>query len=351
MRVVIVIFLLLFFAGIGTVGYLGYPFYRLYRLKDSHATFLEEGKKVHVLIPSKASPKTVATILEKKDAINSIENFLFFANAKNYNGRRIVPGKYQIKYGMTYNQLVNHLRAGNGRLNVKISFHYIKNLADLAKKVAPQIEASEKALLNVLQDSRTAQRYKFKAITFPTMFLPDTYKINWATSPEKFVKVMARKYKTFWNRSNRRKARAQGLSPSEVAVLASIVQAEQSKRPDEWPKIAGLYLNRLKRNIKLEADPTVKFAVGQPGLRRVLNKHLKVDSPYNTYRYHGLPPGPLSIPEKGAILAVLNPQKHPYIFMCAKPEYSGYHNFSRTLKQHKRYARMYHRWLNKQGIR
>jgi UPF0755 protein len=161
---------------------------------------------------------------------------------------------------------------------------------------------------------------------------------------------MSKAYHAFWKRHGH-KARKLGLSRFQVAILASIVQAEQSKRPDEWPKIAGLYLNRLKRKMKLEADPTVKYALGQPGLRRILFKHLKVDSPYNTYLHHGLPPGPIRWPLKQAMLAVLNYERHDYIYMCAKPTFSGTHNFAKTMREHKRNARLYHRWLTKQGIR
>lgn len=342
-------------ALLGGVGYAGvklYPYYRLYSLRDSAALTLDEMEKKTIFIKSGSSLEDVASFLDDKELLDDKESFLFFAKAKNYRKRRVVPGKYRIKGTMTYNSLVNHLRAGNGRLSVKVVFNSVANLKAMAEVVAKQIEPSEADLLKVLNDPAVHKKYGFSdKARFSTMFLPDSYRMNWATTPQAFVKLMAQKYKKFWGPRNKAKAKRQKLTPTGASILASIVQSEQSKRLDEWTKIAGLYLNRLKRGIKLEADPTVKFALGKPGLRRILFKHLKVDSPYNTYRHHGLPPGPLRIPDKRAIRAVLNPMKHKYIFMCAKPEYSGYHNFSRTLRQHNRYARMYHRWLRKEGIR
>ena len=337
--------------GLGFVGYKLYPYYRLYELKDTRVLKLKSNEKKAIFIPIGAKLKQVTELLNHNVGLKNPEDFSFFANAKHYEGRRIVPGKYRVSGAMTYNKLVNHLRAGNGRLSVKVSFHYLKDLKELAGKVSAQIYADGKRLYKMLSDPKVQEKYGFDKKTFKLMFLPDTYRFNWACDARCFIERMAKEYRKFWRGKNGRKAKKLGLSHLQVATLASLVQAEQSVKPDEWPKIAGLYINRLKRDMKLEADPTVKFALGQPGLRRILFKHLKVDSPYNTYKYKGLPPGPLNWPEKRAILATLNYAKHDYIYMCAKPEYSGYHNFSKTAKQHQRYAKMYHRWLKKEGIR
>lgn len=344
-------FVLLLFAGLGYGAYKAYPYYRLFQLRDASAVTASSKKSSIFYVPSKANLAKVADLLTDKGLIRSREDFVFFAKAKNYQRRRIVPGKYRLRRDMTYNQLVNHLRAGRGRRAVKVSFHNVKHFKDLAARVGGTLEQPPAAFLRMLKTPASAERYNFSAKTFPIMFLPDTYRMDWACSPACFLKRMAKAYRQFWRGKNDRKARRLGLSRLQVATLASIVQAEQSKKLDEWPRIAGLYLNRLKRNMKLEADPTVKFALGKPGLRRVLFKHLKVDSPYNTYRYKGLPPSPIRWPEKRAILAVLNYERHNYIFMCAKPEYSGYHNFARTRRGHQRNARLYHRWLRKEGIR
>lgn len=332
-------------------AYKAYPYYRLYQLKNSRALQLKKKQFTTIYIPSKASTQIVIDLLQSKKLLRDASGFQIFAKVKRYRGKNIVPGKYRLNGKMTYNALLNHLRAGNGRIPIKISFHYVKNLDDLALKVSSQIEATEEELRAALNDPKTRRRYGFNKKTFPTMFLTDTYHSNWALNAKQFIAMMAKAYKKYWSGKNKRLAQKLKLKPSEVSILASIVQAEQSKKLDEWPKIAGLYLNRLRIKMKLEADPTVKFANNKPNLRRVLYKHLKVDSPYNTYKYHGLPPGPLRIPEKKAIDAVLHYQRHKYLFMCAKPEYSGYHNFSTNEKQHRRYAKLYHRWLKKEGIR
>ena len=169
-------------------------------------------------------------------------------------------------------------------------------------------------------------------------------------TPEQFVARMLKEHKRFWNSTRLAKAKAQGLTPDEVMTLASIVDEETAK-DDEKPMVAGLYLNRLKRGMLLQADPTVKFALGEFELRRILYVHLQTDSPYNTYRYAGLPPGPIRIPSMSAIESVLNPERHPYIYMCAKEDFSGYHNFASTLTQHNANARRYQQALNKRGIR
>lgn len=333
------------------VGQAMYPYYRLYRLKDAPAMGHMKAQKVSFFIPTGAKLKEVSAKLKQKGWLLSLKDFVLFAEAKNYRGSRIVPGKYVLEREWTYNQLVNHLRAGRGRRSVKVSFHYIKDWAALAQKVASQIEPHAKALLAAFQDTKIQRQYGFTSRDFQMMFLSDTYRLNWACSAACFVKQMNKAYKRFWRGPRRQKAKALGLSRWQVYTLASIVQAEQSRLVDEWPMIAGLYINRLKRDMKLEADPTVKFALGKPGLRRILFKHLKVDSPYNTYQHKGLPPGPINWPEKRAILAVLNHKKHDYIYMCAKPTFSGRHNFAKTTRQHKRNAKLYHRWLTKQGIR
>ncbi len=345
-----IVIVMLLAIGAGIVGVKLYPFYRLYRLKDAPALSMDGKKATNIYIRTGTKLQGVAELLSKKDYLLDKRDFLFFARAKSYEGRKIIPGKYRITESMTYNKLINHLRYGRGRLAVKVSFHYVRNLKDLAAKVAPSIEATPEQLLKAFHDPALHKKYGFDAKTFPTMFLPDTYNVYWAISPKQFVRRMHRAYRRFWHKQKRALRRIR-YTPTQISILASIVQAEQSKKIDEWPKIAGLYLNRLRRGIKLQADPTVKFALNQPGLRRILLKHLKVKSPYNTYLHEGLPPGPLSIPEKGALRAVLRHSKHDYIFMCAKPEYSGYHNFAKTLRQHNRYAKMYHRWLRKEQIR
>jgi UPF0755 protein len=182
------------------------------------------------------------------------------------------------------------------------------------------------------------------------MFFPDTYKMEWDTDADEFIARMAQEYKRFWSEDRIQKARQYGLSQSEVSTLASIVQAEQQVHPDERKVIAGLYLNRLKKGMRLQSDPTVVYAVGDFSINRVLTKHLSTPSPYNTYINAGLPPGPINLPSKQTIDAVLNADKNNYIFMCAKADFSGYHAFATNLSEHNRNARAFQKALNHRKI-
>ena len=282
--------------------------------------------------------------------IKNKESFLWLCEKKKFGNDNLKPGKYQLKNGWSNNDLINFFRLCND-IKVNITFNNVRTLEQLAGKVAQNIEADSSEIVAKLLNEETYTYYGFKKETFITMFMPNTYQFEWDTDADEFIKRMSEEYKKFWTEERKNKARAIGLSQSDVSILASIVQAEQGKHRDEWPTIAGLYINRIKKGIKLQSDPTVKYAVGDFNLRRVLNKHLEVDSPYNTYKYEGLPPGPILLPDIRAIDAVLNYEKTDYIYMCAKPEYSGKHNFSKTLDQHNQYAKQYREWLNKEGIR
>jgi UPF0755 protein len=201
-----------------------------------------------------------------------------------------------------------------------------------------------------LTDKTYLAQYGLTPETAVCLFIPNTYEVYWTMNAEQFVARMKKEHTRFWNEERRAKARAQGLTPEEVVTLASIVDEETNKN-DEKPMVAGLYLNRLKRGMLLQADPTVKYAHGKFDLRRILLVHLTIDSPYNTYKYAGLPPGPIRIPSMAAIESVLNPAKHNYLYMCAKEDFSGYHNFASTLSQHNANARRYQQALNQRGIK
>ena len=200
-----------------------------------------------------------------------------------------------------------------------------------------------------MNDSTWCDSLGFTRETIPALFIPNTYEIYWNVSPERFMARMKQEYNRFWTEERRKKAEALGLTPVEVSTLASIVE-EESAVADEYPTIAGLYLNRLKAGMPLQADPTVKFAAGDFALQRILDKHLAIDSPYNTYKYAGLPPGPIRIPSIRAIDAVLNPAHHRYFYMCAKEDFSGRHNFAATLAEHNRNANRYRAELNRRKI-
>ncbi len=340
---------LLLFALLTAGAYYGYAFYR----KAYSANVDLQGKEnAFIYIPTGSDLKQVADMLNSLKFITDKASFLWMAEQKKYTGNNVEPGKYEIKNGWSNTRLIEELRgAARRELPVTVTFNNVRTLPQLAGKIAPYIEPDSAQILAVLTNDSIQAHYGFNHYTFMTLFIPNTYELReWDTSPEAFVEKMAGEYKKFWTEARKQKAQSIGLSQSEVAILASIVQAEQGRRADERPRIAGLYINRLKRGIKLESDPTVVFAIGDFSIRRVWKRDLQIDSPYNTYKHKGLPPGPINLPDISSLDAVLNYETHDYIFMCAKPGYEGYHNFSKTNAQHEVYAAEYHRWLRKEGI-
>ncbi len=301
-------------------------------------------------IPTGSNQATVLYELEEQNFIDKIGKLDWVMEQKNFKEQNIVPGKYTLRDGMSAAELVDHLRAGRGKEEVKVTFSSSRFLYDVAGKVARTLEADSLDLLAAFNNPEIQRKYGFGWETFPTMFLPDTYQMDWATDAEGFIARMAREYKAFWNEERLESAREIGLSQSKITILASIVQAEQQLYPDERPRIAGLYINRLNRGMRLQSDPTVVYAVGDFNINRVLTKHLSVDSPYNTYMYKGLPPGPINIPSKTSIDAVLNAEDNRYIYMCAKADFSGYHAFASTLSEHNRNARAFQVAMNQRGI-
>ncbi|MBO4444959.1 MAG: endolytic transglycosylase MltG [Bacteroidaceae bacterium] len=247
-------------------------------------------------------------------------------------------GNYVVKRGDSMRDIWLRFLSGN-QTPVKVVIPAARNLDKVAGVLGNKLMADSAAFAALLgQPEQMA------------LIIPNTYEVYWTISPEDFVERMQKEHDRFWNENRRAKAAAQGLTPDEVATLASIVD-EETARNDEKPVVAGLYLNRLHKGILLQADPTVKYAVGDPTLRRILFEHLKVDSPYNTYLHAGLPPTPIRIPSVRALEAVLNPAKHDYLYMCAKEDFSGYHNFAVTLSEHNKNASRYQAALNARGIR
>ena len=229
-------------------------------------------------------------------------------------------------------------------------FNNIRLKSDLVKKIGNRFEFKSQDLVEKLRDPETCQKYGFDTTTIMCMFLPNTYFVRWTTTPEKFLDRMHSEYKRYWTDEKLQKAQSINMTPIQVAVLASIIQSETNKT-DEMPRVAGAYINRLEANMPLQADPTVKFAVGDFSLRRILEKHLAINSPYNTYRNTGLPPGPIALPEPNALDAVLNYERNKYIYFCAKEDFSGYHNFAENYSDHLKNARIYQEALNKANIR
>ena len=232
------------------------------------------------------------------------------------------------------------------RLLVKVTFNDLRNKEQFAGTISNQIEADSADLIAYITDTSFLNSNGFTTENIVCLFIPNTYEIYWNTSAKQFVERMQKEYETFWNADRKTRAKEIELTPFEIMTLASIVEKEQSRRIEERPMIAGLYLNRLKKRIKLQSDPTIIFANNDFSIRRVLNKHLKFESPYNTYIYFGLPPGPICIPSRNAIDAVLNAEQHEYIFMCAKGDASGLHNFAITNREHINNRNQYKKNLN-----
>lgn len=263
--------------------------------------------------------------------------------------RHVRPGRYELRTGMSARRLASMFRSGN-QSPLRISFNNIRTMPQLAAALGRQLCADSAAFAAMLHDDSLAAGYGFRPAEFIGMFIPDTYEVYWTVSPEGFAERMHREYNRFWNDDRRERLRRTGLTEKEVATLASILD-EETTRTDEMPVMAGVYINRLRRGMPLQADPTVKYAVGDFTLKRILNKHLQVDSPYNTYRHAGLPPGPIRMPSVAALDAVLGYAEHDYLYFCARADFSGYHAFARTLAEHNRNARSYTSALDRLGIR
>lgn len=260
-------------------------------------------------------------------------------------GTDFKPGYYVFDPVMSNKDIVRMIANGWQKpVNITIR-GYIRSLEKFASILGTKFEADSASFAKVLTDREVMQSYGFEDESFIGMFIPNTYEFFWTASPEEFVERMNKEYMSFWTDERKSKAEDVGMTQKEVSTLAAIVISETKYVP-EMPTIAGVYINRLKKGIPLQADPTVLFALNQKGIKRVLNKHLKVDSPYNTYIYKGLPPGPITMPSIESLDAVLNYQKHNYIFFCARETFDGQHNFASTLSGHMANARAYHRALN-----
>lgn len=299
-------------------------------------------------IPNNSNFESVCDSLTKNNFLEDINSFKWVAKQKKYD-TNVKAGKYEIKKDMSNSSLVNLLRSGK-QTRVIITFNNIKNLDIFAGKISKKIEADSASLSELFSNSDFIDKYGFDKNNVIAMFIPNTYEFYWNTSPRKFFEIMNNYYKDFWTDNRIQKTKNIGLNKIEVSTLASIVQAEQAMRNDEKPIIAGLYINRLKKGMLLQSDPTILFALNNFEKKRVLNTDKEVESPYNTYKYAGLPPGPINMPEISSIDAVLNFKKHNYIFMCAKEDFSGYHYFSTNARQHEIYANRYRRALNKKRI-
>jgi len=330
----------------GSVLGISMTFY-FYQVFLSPNALIDQEEPYLLKIPSDADYAQVAHALYEEKVINDALSFGFVAKILGYQDA-VKPGLYQVEPKMNNLDLVRLLRAGR-QVPVKVTFHTIRTQEELAEKLSANLEVSKEQLLALLQDKAYIRKFGFEEETILSMFIPNTYELWWNTSAEGLIDRMHTEYQNFWTEERKQKAESLGLSQQEVSALASIVQAE-SQKVDERPRIAGVYLNRLRVGMALQADPTLVYAAGDFTLRRVLNIHKEIDSPYNTYKYTGLPPGPINLPDMNSLDAVLNAEKHEFLYFCAKEDFSGYHSFAVNYAQHLQNANRYQRALNAANI-
>lgn len=305
------------------------------------------GDEIRIFIPKESSEKSIRDTLTANlgkygEKVYTIWHFLNDNISESY-------GSYVINQNEKAINIANRIAKGR-QTPVRLTINVARTLPDLVEVMAKRLEANPEELMEAM-DSILGNNAEFaKKASYTGAFIPDTYNIYWNERSEMVIESLLGWRNKFWNEERLAKAKSIGLSPLEVTILASIVE-EESNKSDEQPVIARLYLNRIRKGMKLQADPTVKFAIGDFSLRRITGKHLNIDSPYNTYKVAGLPPGPIRIPQKATIDAVLNAPQNDYLYMCAKEDFSGYHNFAKDYDTHLKNARKYTEELNKRGIR
>ncbi|MBL6590991.1 MAG: endolytic transglycosylase MltG [Flavobacteriaceae bacterium] len=337
----IIIFSLISIGGVG-----GIYFYKIFY--ESNTLFNDE--YIFIKIPTNSTENQLLDSIKKH--VKDLSKFSKAANYKDYFSN-IKPGRYKLENGFNNNQIINSLRSNN--VPIKITYNNIETFDQLIKRISERIEADSLSLSNVFYEKNFLDDLGLDSESVFSLFIPNTYEFFWNTSAIQFRERVLKEFDRFWNDSRIEKSKKVNLNPIEVMTLASIVQKETPK-VDERPTIAGVYLNRLEKNMKLQADPTVVYTIKKRDgfdtkIRRVLYKDLRIKSPYNTYVYRGLPPAPIVTPDISAIEAVLNPQKHSFIYFVADVSNPGYHLFSRTNAEHNRKKRQYTNWLKKNRIR
>lgn len=313
-----------------------------------YSQLLAGDEKVYIYVDK---DDNVDSVLHKVEAVAepaAMTGFRKVVSFKDY-GSNIKRGRYELNNNASAWSFTNTLLRGEQTpLNVPVPS--VRTLDRLAAAVGKKLELDSVTLLNKLTDPAVCKKYGFEPNTIAGMFIPDSYNMYWTVSVDEFLDRMKQEYDKFWNDERKKKAQEIGFTLNEIATLASIV-TEETRNTAEKPTIAGLYINRLHKNMLLQSDPTVKFALKDFAAKRIYNRMLTVDDPYNTYKYAGLPPGPIKIPMKEDLEAVLNYQHHDYLYMCAKETFDGTHNYARTLSEHNANAQRYQRALNERGIR
>ncbi|MBK6785783.1 MAG: endolytic transglycosylase MltG [Saprospiraceae bacterium] len=302
-----------------------------------------------LFIPPGSGFDDVFQILTRDSVLQNPSGFIKSAKLLKYKKEEVPPGKYIFNNTQSTKEVISKLRSGN-QDPVNVVVNNVRTIEDLAGKIDEYFEVDSLTILEYFKQPEIQQEYKVNDETLMTLFIPNTYQMFWTTKPEKLLERMKKEHDKFWTQANLDKIKKWNLSPIQAYTLASIVEKESNYKP-ERPAIAGVYLNRIQQGMKLQADPTVVFATGQYDLKRVLYSHLEYDSPYNTYMYEGIPPGPIYMPSISSLEAVINAEKHNYIFFCAKADNSGQHVFASTLQEHNKNAELFSNWLNSIGIK
>lgn len=310
---------------------------------------LSSQKNVTLYVTPDMNVSQLMDTIQSKSDKSSFLGFKWMAKTMGLTKDDLVPGFYKLSKNEPFYRSFLQIKRGN-QTPVHVIFNNIRTKEQFAQRMSQQLHLDADSVLYLLNDTAFTAELGFNPQTVSAMLIPNTYQFYWYTSPKELLRKLNKEYMRFWNDDRKEKAKLIGLSPIEVATIASIVE-EESQTRSEQARIAGLYINRLNRGMPLQADPTIKFALDNFELRRILSGHLDVESPYNTYKYAGLPPGPIRIPAIHVVDAVLNREQHNYIYMCAKEDFSGAHNFAASYEDHQRNAAKYRRALNQRGIR
>lgn len=318
----------------------------LFYLFQTRSNSFSSGEYLYIRTGSEY--EQVEEALLSRGFVRNAERFRKQAEQSGY-VQQVLPGKYRIRKGMREREILDLLQSGRQE-PVQLVVKKLRTQSEFIRLVGTHLEADTEVLWQMLSDSIYLARYALNSHTALCAVMPGTYTFSWNSDAETVFKKIARQYVAFWTGERKAKASKLGLNPQEAIVLASIVEEESNKSADK-PKIASVYLNRIRAGMKLQADPTAKFAYGDFMIRRIKGEHIAVNSPYNTYKVSGLPPGPICTPSRNSIEAVLNAPKTNYIYFCAREDFSGYHNFAASWQQHNANARKYHAALKKRGIR
>lgn len=318
----------------------------IYYIVKMTRTDMKESAYIHITPDDNST--TIIDKLSEIEGIGSTKGFELLAKHNNFDSRKR-SGRFAINNGENMHTIYRRI-VSNEQTPVKLVVPATRTLEQMVGAISRQLMLDSLELIEFIKTPIYYESIGYKSETLPSLFIPNTYEVYWNIKPETLITRLMNERRRFWNEERSNKAKKLNLTPEEVATLASIID-EETNNDEEKPVVAGMYINRLKRGMPLQADPTVKYAIGDPTRQRILKKDLATDSPYNTYRYKGLPPGPIRIPTIQAIESVLNYTKHNYLYMCAKEDFSGKHNFARTLTEHNANARRYQAALNKLNIK